>query len=267
MKIYLDLLFIQNFVITSLIIFLTSKLLDLRASFTRVLITSFVDSCATVMLLIFFPTLVDSMLLKFLNAFFIIRFGLNVKSREKTFFEMVILWLVTIFFGGLAFSSGGSFFKLLIFLCVAIIYILKFLKNKNKKLLLEATTCFIEFELFNEKCFLKCLVDTGHDVRTIFDEDVIFIKDDLLKWQGGDGISKRKVKYHTVSGMEEKTGIKIYNIKINYNGRSTYNNAVIVSTPNILNDFDAIVSLNFIEGGKKNGNYNVYEGEGKKTVS
>ena len=89
----------------------------------------------------------------------------------------------------------------------------------------------------------------------------------LLNIDGGDIKNKRIVSYKTVSGTEKKIGIKVYNINIIYGERKTSNNAVIVSTPNILNQFDAIVGLNLIEGGLMNGNITFNETEGKKIVS
>ena len=45
------------------------------------------------------------------------------------------------------------------------------------------------------------------------------------------------------------------------------NDAVIVSTPNISKNFDAIVSLNFVEGGWQVGNLSFDETKSKKVVS
>lgn len=110
--------------------------------------------------------------------------------------------------------------------------------------------CDIEFEFKNKKYNLKALIDTGNNVKTIFGEEVIFISEKAFLVDGGE----RKVRYKTVSGVEEKDGVKIKNIKYNYAGIDKINDAILVSTKNISNEFDAILSFNFIKGGIENGN-------------
>ena len=74
------------------------------------------------------------------------------------------------------------------------------------------------------------------------------------------------MSYQTVSGTDTKIGVKINNIKITYGQKIIYNNAVIVSTPNILNQFEAIVGFSLIEGGLFYGNINFNETKSKKVV-
>lgn len=266
MKIYLDLLFIQNFFVTSLIIFTLNKISNLKIKLIRILLISFLDSVFELIIIIFLPELFDNFLLKFLNAFVIIRFGLKIKDIKNIFVQMTVLVLLTMLFGGEASFCNGTVFYMSLIFAISAIAIISFLKKNKKKLLLESAMCFIEFEYQNCKYNFKCLIDTGNSVKTIFDEDVIFVKENLFKAKGGDTNLKRKVRYKTVSGTEEKIGIKITNIKIKQGEKNIKNNAVIVSTPNISNDFDAIVSLDFI-GGESNGNFNVYESESQKVVS
>lgn len=266
MKIYLDLLFIQNFFVTSLIIFTLNRISCLKIKFARILLIAFLDSTFEVLMIVFFPNLLNSFLLKFLNAFLVIKFGLKVKELKNILAQMAVLVLLTMLFGGEAYFSGGAILKMFFIFVISAIAIINFCKKNKRKLLLESAMCFIEFEYLNKKYNLKCLIDTGNNVKTIFDEDVIFVKENLFVVKGGDVNLKRKVRYKTVSGTEEKIGIKITNIKIKQGDKSIKNNAVIVSTPNISNDFDAIVSLDFI-GGESDGNFNVYESESKKVVS
>lgn len=266
MKIYLDLLFIQNFFVTSLIIFILNKISCLKIKFVRILLIAFLDSIFEILIIVYLPNLFNSFWLKFLNAFLLIKFGLKIKELKNIFAQMAVLVLLTMLFGGEAYFCNGVAFKMLLIFTISAIAIIKFCKKNRKKLFLESATCFIEFEYLNKKYNLKCLIDTGNSVKTIFDENVIFVKENLFVAKGGDVNLKRKVRYKTVSGTEEKVGIKIMNIKIKQGEKNIKNNAVIVSTPNISNDFDAIVSLDFI-GGESDGNFNVYESKSKKVVS
>ncbi len=266
MKVYLDLLFIQNFFVTSLIIFTINKINNLKIKFVKILLISFLDSVFELIIIIFLPELFNNFFLKFLDAFLIIRFGLQIKKIKNIFTQISVLVLVTMLFGGEASFCNGIVFYMFLIFAVSAIAIINFFKKNKKKLLLESAMCFIEFEYMNQKYNFKCLIDTGNNVKTVFDEDVVFVKENLFKVEGGDVNFKRNVRYKTVSGTEEKIGIKIFNINIKYGDKNIKNNAVIVSTPNIVSNFDAIASLDFI-GGESNGNFDVYESESSKVVS
>lgn len=267
MKIYLDLLFIQDFLMNSLIIFLTSKLLNKKIKIVRILTISSLLSLFSIILLVFLPALHDNIFIKMIISFLIIKYGFKIKIDDKILPKIITFWLITILFGGIGIFANRNIFKMIILLIIATVFTIKFNSNKKEQLLLEAATCLIEFEYDKNKYSLKALVDTGNNVKTIYDEDVIFVKDTLVNIKGGDNKLKRIVSYQTISGTHRKEGIKIHNINISYGNRKMYNNAVIVSTPNISNCFDAIVSLTFIEGGYTDGNIDFNEAKSQKIIS
>ena len=145
------------------------------------------------------------------------------------------------------------------------IYILKHKYDVKHKLLLNSAICFIKFKYDNKVYKFKSLMDTGNNVSTFLGEDVIFVREELFKPKGGD-INSRIVSYQTVSGWQKKKGTKICNIDIIYGEKRICNNAVIVSTPNILNDYDAIVGYHLIEGGWNNRNNDFAEAKSKKII-
>ena len=267
MKIYLDLLLIQNTFIMFLILFIFNKVLNLKNSIVRILTVSLLTSIFSIVILISLPKLYDNLFIKLIISFFIINFGMKVKLKNEVLLKIIILWIIAILFGGIGILSDGNIaYSVVLFVLFGII-ILKLDSKKKNKLFLEAATCFLEFEYGNHLYKLKALVDTGHSVKTIYDEDVIFVKNVLINIEGGDIKGKRNVSYKTVSGISQKKGVKVYNINISYGNRKIKNNAVIVSTPNISDNFDAIVSLSLVEGGCSYGNIDFNEGESKKIFS
>lgn len=267
MKIYIDLLLIQNTFLMFLILLLFNKVLSLKVTIVRMLIVSVITNIILLVLLLINIKLYNNMFVDFICSILTIKFGMKVKLKNEMLLKVSVLWIITILVGGInIFSNGNMVNTLLLFLAISMV-IIKLESRKINKLYLNTATCFIEFEYEGNKYNLKSLVDTGHSVKTLYDEDVIFVKDNLLKIKGGDKWRKRKVSYKTVSGINENYGIKIYNINISYGNRKIQNNAVIVSTPNISENFDAIVSLNFVEGGCTYGNINFNERESEKILS
>ena len=169
--------------------------------------------------------------------------------------------------GGVGILTNGNMMHSVLLFLIFGIAILKIDLKKRSNFFLEAATCFLEFEYEGVWYKLKALVDTGHFVKTMYDEDVIFIKHSLVDIEGGDGKRKRKVSYKTVSGISQSVGVKICNIDISYGNRKIKNNAVIVSTPNVSDNFDAIVSLSFVEGGCTYGNIDFDEGKSEEVFS
>lgn len=267
MKIYLDLLLIQNIVLMFLILSLFNKVFNLKVKMIRILIISIITNSILISVLSINAKLYNSLLINFILSILVIKYGMKVEMKNEILLKTSVLWIITILIGGAnVFSSGNIVYTLLVFLVLSFV-IIKLESRKRNRLYLEYATCFIEFEYEGNRYNFKSLVDTGHSVKTVYDEDVIFVKDNLLKIKGGDKWKKRKVSYKTVSGINENYGIKIYNINISYGNRKIQNNAVIVSTPNISERFDAIVSLNFVEGGCTYGNINFNERESEKIFS
>jgi len=264
MRVYVDLLLIQDTIIMSILLLLLSKIIKIKIRMVRVLIISTLSSIISIFLLVYLPTLYDNLLIKFIISFFIVKLGFKLKETISTFQKVMLFWMITLLLGGIEiFAEGNSIQTLLIFGLMGI-SLASYLSKWKKQRLLESVTCFIEFDYDDRKYVLKALVDTGHDVKTVYGEDVIFIKENILK-KGGDN-KERIVSYKTISGMENKKGIKIDHIKVKYKEKNIDSNAVIVSTPNISKNYDAIVSLDLIEGGMTNGDSSSDERKGKKVV-
>ncbi len=265
MKIYIDLLIFQDTFINFLILFLLTKILNIRVKTLRIIIVSFLSSIFSALILILYPFLFDNLFVKIILSLLMVKFTLNVKLKELLIPKTILMWCISFLFGGIGLISNGNlivFFLLIILSCICI---LKYKTENKHKLLLDSAICFIEFEYDNKVYKFKSLMDTGNNVSTFLGEDVIFVRDKLFKCKGGDKNS-RVVSYQTVSGKQKKKGTKIYNIKISYGEKRICNNAVIVSTPNILNDYDAIVGYHLIEGGWANGNNDFTETKSQKII-
>ena len=247
MKIYIDLLFIQNVSVMCCVLFITSKLIDSKIQFVRIALVSIISSMFSIVSLIYFPQLYDNLLAKIIISAIIVKCCFIAKSNKSLFQKVVLFWIIVFLIGGIVFFSEGSILINSTIIIVSTLTIIASKKIYTKQLLLESIICYISISFDNETMKLKTLVDTGHDVKTIYGEDVIFIKRKLYK-KGGT-YKERNVSYRTISGIEERKGYKIRNIKIEYGNSVIYKDAVVVSTPNIMENYDAIIGLDLIGGG------------------
>lgn len=265
MKIYIDLLLFQNTFVTFLILIISYKILNIKIRIVRGLIISFISSLISVVVMIFLPNLFDSFCFKIFILFLMVRFGIIMK--ENFLRRCAIFFIVTLIFGGIGALVNANFLDMMFCFIFATFVIFKLIKIKKEVLILDVATCYITFEYGFKKYRFKALVDTGNRVKTFLDEDVIFVKNNLINIDGGEYGRVRNVSYQTVAGKCSNKGIRVNNIFIEYGSKKMKNDAVIVSTPNISKNFDAIVSLNFVEGGWQDGNLSFDETKSKKVVS
>lgn len=267
MKIYIDLVILQDIFIMSLILFFTSRLLNLKCKISRIIFISFLSSILSIIILYLNPQLYDNWLIKFVYTILLLKYGLRLKFDSEFIYKLVVFFTLLIIIAGVTIFAEGKLNVIFIILALILIYNFKLKKIKAKKLLLESNLCFVEFEYMDMKYEFKALIDTGHDVKTLYEEEVIFVRQNLFPVERRENRKQRIVRYKTVSGDEESIGTKIYNVNIRYGEKIICNNAVIVSTPNILNQFDAIIGVNLIEGGWTNGNIDFNKTESSKIIS
>ena len=263
MKIYIDLLIIQDTAITYLILFLLCKLLNFKIGYFRLFVISILNSILSVCLLVFAPKLLDNLLIKFIFSIMIVKF---IKVEDILIHKIFLLFTITFLFGGIGLLAGDNLIVMFGLILFSIFIIVQEKQRQQKQLLIESTSCLIDINYKNHIYHLKALIDTGNNVTTLFGENVIFVKENLFDIEGGDDKHKRIVSYQTVSGKQKSIGIKVFNINVSYGSKNVCNNAVIVRTPNILNNFDAIIGYHLIEGGWTNGNTVFNQAKGKETI-
>lgn len=265
MKIYLDILFIQNTIILFCILFIFCKLINIKVSLLRLISICCLQSLFNILILILLPKLYLDFYFQTLEIFLIMKFGLRQKFSLNFIFQILALWIAVICFGGIAIKNNGNLgVGVFVFLLVGGIALL--IKNKEKnKLLLESTTCNIEFNYNNVLYKMRAFIDTGNKVKTLFGEHVIFVREELLNIDGGDFFRRRTVKYRTISGTSTNIGVKVNNINISYGDKKINKDATIITTNNISDDFEAIIGFDLLEGGYKNGNYAYDKTKSEKT--
>lgn len=241
------------------------KILNIKIGMARGLIISLISSLIGIVVMIFLPNLFESFCFKIFMLFLMVRFGIN--TNENFLQRCAIFFVVSLIFGGIGALVKAKFWDMMFCFIFATFVIFKLIKIKKEVLILDAATCYITFEYEFKKYKFKALVDTGNRVKTYLNEDVIFIKSNLLNMNGGEYVKTRNVSYQTVAGKCSSKGIRVNNIFIEYGSKKIRNDAVIVSTPNISKNFDAIVSLNFVEGGWQDGNLSFNETKGKEIIS
>ncbi|MBQ9313811.1 MAG: sigma-E processing peptidase SpoIIGA [Clostridia bacterium] len=248
----------------STILYAMSKIIGVKLKIVRIITIAFLSSMISIAILVLLPTMYDNLFIKFLISILIVEYGFRLEDTVTIMQRTILFWTIIFLMGGLNIFAERNVIEMIIIFGTIVISIISSRKRIKKKIFLESATCYLEFVYEGKNYKLKTLVDTGHDVKSVYGEDVIFVRKNLLD-EGGD-VPKRLVSYKTISGIEKKMGIKVKNINITYGTKKIYSNAVIVTTPNISQGFDAIIGYDLVEGGMLDGNINVDETKSKKTI-
>lgn len=246
MIIYIDNLFFQNTIVLFIVLFLFSKVMNIRIAIAKLLIITIAENIFEILILILSPRLYLSPLFQNVLIFLVLFFGFNIRNLKKIIIYQVILCAAIDCLGGIGMRNNNIFLSIIIFALVGIIII--YIKNiREKRYLIESTTCQIEFKSKDKNYKFNALVDTGNNVKTIYNEAVIFVSSKYFKIREEE--RKRKISYKTISENGILYGNKINDIYISYAGKEILADAVIVPINNVSDEYDAIVSFDLIKGG------------------
>lgn len=252
MIIYLDVLIIKEMIINYLIIYLTGKLSIVKAS--NILFASFIATLYTICCFIE-PHLISPMC-KILISMLVICISLKPESINDLIKKSITFYFVTFFVAGI-FSYKKDITMQVIYLISAVVVGLRLLKNYREKHMLKNYFCFVELPKLNLK--LKALIDTGHFLKGESGEEVIVVSSNVYTKLRGQG-KEVLIKYKTIDKeVPVVHGINIKNIQLKYlNNLYKYDSATFIKSNSGFKDYDALVSMRFLnlekESGKKNGN-------------
>lgn len=272
MTIYIDLIFLENIFMNSIIIFGTGIILKKEIKILRILAGSILGAIYACIYYITNLEIYSNIILKLLLSFAIVYISFNSKSIRSFLKELLIFYLTSFTFGGVTFallyfiSPGDILFqngtlvgiyplKMILFggLIGFIIIVLSFKTIKNK-IARRDMTCTIDIQINGMKKNIKAIIDTGNFLKEpITGKPVVIVEKDCLEniipknilnnleeiINGNIEIEERylpKIKLipFTALGVENGLllGIKPDVVTINYQDKQINQNNVIVGLYN-----------------------------------
>lgn len=248
MKIYLDLLWTQDSILMMLILIMVSQLTNRKIHLLRIVFVSALNGLLSVVTVVHCPQLINNWILKLCYIMGIVK----IVFPYHAFHQYCTFGIVGIILVGIFSLLGGNLLCALGVWGGVFLWLRYQKRNQEKRTMVESTTCWIEFNWQGKNHYLKTMIDTGHHVKSRWNEEVVFVKTGILTKEGR--CCQRKIKFYTISEMIEKEGVVVNNIIIKYGNSEWKENVVMVETSNIQCEFDAIISYELIRGGMLNGN-------------
>jgi len=198
--IYVDEMFLENFIMNYLIIYMTSYFSKIKTAWYRIASGAVIGALYVILSYIFNITVYQNFVCKFILSIFIILVSFNVKSIKEILKIVAIFYLITFVIGGASFGLSyllniqGNIYNDVIYIeefplqmivisVVVVFSLLKiisiFLKNKIR---FDSIIFPIEICMNDKKILIDAFLDTGNNVKEPYtNKEVIFVELEAIK--------------------------------------------------------------------------------------
>ena len=205
--IYIDIIFFENLIMNSIILYATAIMIKIKPKIVRVIISSTIGSIYAIVTYISEIEIYTSIILKLILSVIMVYVAFNPQNVKKMWKQLAIFYLTSFVFGGVAlyliyfikpqevFMKNGIFVGeyvlkvILLGAIVAFIVIKISLKIIKTKISSKDMYCKIKVKLEDKIIETKAMIDTGNLVKEpITNTPVVIIESSLL-----EGILPQKI--------------------------------------------------------------------------
>jgi stage II sporulation protein GA (sporulation sigma-E factor processing peptidase) len=267
MKIYADILVLENCIVDFFLLTLTMKCIKHKCKTSKLIISSFIGGFYTLVLILPRLNILAGFPFQLAIVFIMIRLVYGKSSIFNLVKLVVIFLMITFTLSGICFlislkADGfvlGTSFKIekysvkYLMLGIMIIYAVysRITDYVKEKLFIKNFNFNVEFEIEKKQYSFKGFLDTGNElVESITNLPCILIQEDLIKDIKINENNTYKIPYNSIGYGGDLSGIRINNIKIT-NKRHIFINidAIICPCKETLNredEFNALLSRGIV---------------------
>lgn len=197
--IYLDVIFLENVIMNSIILYAAAIILKIKTKFIRIFISSIIGSIYAIILYITNLKIYTSIISKILLSIIMVYVAYNPQNVKKLWKQILIFYLTSFVFGGVALYliyvikpqdiliENGMFIgeyvlKVIMLAAIVAYFVIKIsLKIIKTKFSPKDMYCKIKFKLNGKEVETKAMIDTGNLVKEpITNTPVIIVESSLL---------------------------------------------------------------------------------------
>lgn len=198
--IYVDIIFLENLIMNSIILYATSIILKIKPKIVRIIISSTIGSIYAIILYATNMKMYTSIISKIILSIIMVYVAFNPQNIKKMWKQLLIFYLTSFVFGGVSLyliyvikpqdilvkngMFAGQYVLKVIMLAAIVAFVvinisLKIIKTKfNQK----DIYCKIKFKLNGKQIETKAMIDTGNLVKEpITNTPVIIVESTLLE--------------------------------------------------------------------------------------
>lgn len=284
MIIYIDILFVKNYIINYFLIEITNKVLKIKSKTIRKHMAALFSTTCSIIIVLYNVQILNNPFSKLILATLTILIAFNPVSINEIAKNIIVFYVITYFIGGIANSIINTFSSKTTSIIIAIMIGYIFIMIIKRFLRISNFIYNVEIE-FDGKIFCaKALLDTGHNINDGVSGDTVIILNankieqisknlldvlngKLLKIPSAYAGKIRLITYNSIGNEGILYGIRADKVSIYYKGEKIENKNVVVALANKnIKNVDALIGINLIEGGNVVGNSFAIKIKGKKIV-
>ena len=197
--IYVDIIFLENLIMNSIILYATSVILKIKPKFFRVIISSLLGSIYAVILYVTEIKIYTSIISKMILSIIMVYIAFNPQNVKKMLKQILIFYLASFIFGGVALYliyfikpqdilikngmfAGEYVLKVILLGAIMAFIIIKIsIKIIKNKITTKDILCNIKVTLNKKEIETKAMIDTGNLVKEpITNTPVVIVESSIL---------------------------------------------------------------------------------------
>lgn len=234
MKIYADVLILENSIVNFFLLTLTMKMIKHKCKIVALICSSIIGGIYTLVLIIPQLTVMTNLPCKLVVAYIMVRIAYGRNNIINNIKVLFVFLLVTFTLSGLCFLLSlqqniyilGNSFRIekysikYIMLGIMIVYVIyvRLIEYIRNKLFVNNYIFQLEFEIQDKKYNFKSFLDTGNELREpITNLPCILIEKNLIEDINFDCNNTYHILYDSIGYGGELKGVRINNVKLNSN--------------------------------------------------
>ena len=240
-------MFLKEMLFNTIIIFLTGKIANQKLKIKKLVLSSFIGTIYSIIIILINYNLVQNTLLNFICAVVMNIVAFENKKVDEFIKNIMVFYLITFMLGGLNVYTENHMTNLNHMLVLLVISVPVLIKNYKNKYKLDSYYGKIIGDIE-----LKVFIDTGNNLTSCYDEPVIILSNEYLIEKRMGEKKTRRISYKTINEEEVCVdGVKIERIILEYQDQKYENEAILINSNVKFEDYDAIIGLDFFERARK----------------
>ena len=283
MTIYVDVLFLKEFLMNFMIAICTRKVLSKPFCMKRYLVACVIGSFSTILCLMIPFTWTGMIRISTIGMMVMIAY--SPKNLMEWIKSLITFYLVTFVIAGISFYTIDEKLKRIIYILSFGLIIYTLIQTYEERYRVKEFTYLLKIPINHKEYTISTFLDTGNFLKSSLGEEVVIVSPRIVKKMKDDDFQNillgritkensyqervRIIPYESLGnpyGM--KYGVKLEDISIQYHEEIIRKGAVVVMAEKDFINYDSIIGLTFLEGsdaskklvlqtkgGKKNGNF------------
>lgn len=216
MRVYLDIIFLINFIFDFISILGTSIILKRNIKLIKIIIGSIIGEISVLSVFIRFNN-IELIIFKIIISFLIILIVFNFKNMRYFFTNLYYFYLIELILGGLLYMFKNMFnYSMLIEILLGISFIYFFIKNIKKLKTNYNKYISVMLDINNNTYELNAFLDTGNKLRDPYLNNPIIILDNTkYKLNGDILVPFSTCNYNGILKCIKGSNLYVNGIKIN----------------------------------------------------